>query len=278
MANIIPMAGLGSRFSEEGYTIPKPLIPVSGTPMIIQVIRSLPSSNKWIFLVRQEQINGYEIDKIIQSEIPDAIIIAVNKTTLGQANTSLLSQAYLNPDEPVLIAACDNISIYNKESLHNLISSNADCIVFTFTKMNKLKNYPNSYGWVELDQDNKTITNVSVKKTISDKPYFDNAITGTFFFKRAKDFIESTNLMINEGHKTNNEFYLDSVPIFTKKIRKNAVIFSVDQYISWDTPTNLKEYEKWESFFINNKHLNFEREKNDEFLFWQKYFNRGIKI
>ena len=35
MLNIVlPMAGRGSRFANAGYTLPKPLIPVHGVPMI----------------------------------------------------------------------------------------------------------------------------------------------------------------------------------------------------------------------------------------------------
>ncbi len=60
MANIIPMAGLGSRFSKEGYILPKPLIPVSGKPMILKVIESLPISEKNIFIVRKEHIDDYQ--------------------------------------------------------------------------------------------------------------------------------------------------------------------------------------------------------------------------
>ena len=35
---IMPMAGNGSRFSEQGYTVPKPLIEVDGKPMFVQAI------------------------------------------------------------------------------------------------------------------------------------------------------------------------------------------------------------------------------------------------
>ena len=31
---IIPMAGAGKRFTDVGYTIPKPFIPVKGKPMV----------------------------------------------------------------------------------------------------------------------------------------------------------------------------------------------------------------------------------------------------
>jgi NDP-sugar pyrophosphorylase family protein len=64
MANIIPMAGVGSRFEKHGYKLPKPLIPVSGMPMIINVIRGMPESDKWIFIVRQDHIDEYKIDEL----------------------------------------------------------------------------------------------------------------------------------------------------------------------------------------------------------------------
>ncbi|MFN7812574.1 MAG: glycosyl transferase family 2, partial [Planctomycetia bacterium] len=38
---VVPMAGRGSRFATAGYTLPKPLIPVNGVPMIQLVIANL---------------------------------------------------------------------------------------------------------------------------------------------------------------------------------------------------------------------------------------------
>ena len=38
---IIPMAGLGQRFINEGYSLTKPLIPVSGDPMVIKAAKDI---------------------------------------------------------------------------------------------------------------------------------------------------------------------------------------------------------------------------------------------
>lgn len=38
---VIPMAGLGRRFSKAGYDLPKPLIDVCGKPMIEVVVNNL---------------------------------------------------------------------------------------------------------------------------------------------------------------------------------------------------------------------------------------------
>ena len=52
--NLIPMAGAGKRFQEEGYTLPKPLILVDNKPMIVEACNSLPGAEEWIFVCREE--------------------------------------------------------------------------------------------------------------------------------------------------------------------------------------------------------------------------------
>ncbi len=46
MLNIVlPMAGRGSRFANAGYTLPKPLIPVHGVPMIVLLMQDILYQN-----------------------------------------------------------------------------------------------------------------------------------------------------------------------------------------------------------------------------------------
>ncbi|MBS3126638.1 NTP transferase domain-containing protein [Candidatus Woesearchaeota archaeon] len=279
MANVVPLAGLSSRFSKEGYTIPKPLIPVSGMPMIIKAIRSMPPSNKWIFIVRQEHIKQHKIDTVIKEEIPHAIIIAINETTPGQANTCLLAQAYLEPKEPLFIAACDTACTYDSEKYQTLLEDqNIDCIVWTFSQMEKMRISPQSYGWAKLAEDNQTIANMSVKVPISSDPFNDHAVVATFYFKKAQDFIDATNLMIKENHTINNEFYVDAVPIFMNKMNKKSVIFDVDQFICWGTPAELQEYEYWETFFKKNQQFDEKIHNREKYVFWKKYFTKYSTI
>ena len=268
------MAGLGSRFSDEGYKIPKPLIPVSNKPMIIKVIEALPKSDKWIFIVRKEHIDEHKIDEIIKKEIPNAIIVSVEKTTEGQACTCLLAEPYLDQDEPILIAACDNSSIYNKEKYEKLCNNeDIDSIIWTFTKSEKLNIKPEAYGWCKLRDDNLTIENMSVKKSISTNPFNDHAIVATFFFKKARDFIDATKLMIKENYRINNEFYVDAIPIFLNKLGKRSVIFDIDLHICWGTPEDLQNYEKIEQFCTQNESTELSEEDKNNISLWKKYFN-----
>ena len=50
---IMPMAGKGQRFIDEGYKTLKPLIPISGKKMFIQALNLLPQVKNYSFTVRK---------------------------------------------------------------------------------------------------------------------------------------------------------------------------------------------------------------------------------
>lgn len=277
MANIIPMAGEGSRFTNEGYALPKPLIPVSGIPMVIKAIRDMPPSDKWIFMVRQEHIDDYKIDELLKTEVKNAIIVPVKKTTQGQACTCMLAEGYLDDEEPVFIAACDNGYVYDKEKYQNLKKvDSVDSIIWTFTQKETLIRNPNAWGWCKLGDDNLTVQDMSVKIPVSDDPYYDHAVVATFFFKRKRDFKQAVNLMIKENYRINNEFYVDAVPIFMNKLGKRTVIFDVDMYLGWGTPKDLYDYQKIEYFATKGlKPVGISEEDVKNWGKWKQYF--GVK-
>ncbi len=55
---VIPMAGLGSRFSKSGYSVPKPLIEIGNKTMIETVINNLtPDRQHKLFLFAKFNMN-----------------------------------------------------------------------------------------------------------------------------------------------------------------------------------------------------------------------------
>ena len=267
------MAGLGTRFSEKGYVLPKPLISVSGVPMIIKVIRDLPPADKWIFIIRKEHLN-YRIDELIKNEIPHAVIISVEKTTKGQACTCLLAEKYLDQNEELLIASCDNGFLYDKEKFEELKKrEDINCIVWTFTQRETLKRNPNAWGWCKLEEDKETIKDMSIKVPISNNPYNDHAVVATFYFKKAKDFIDASKSMISKNYRINNEFYVDAIPKFLEKINKKSIIFDVGLYVGWGKPDDLHDYERMEFMIKNNIFPKKMIEEEKKLLpLWKKYF------
>ncbi len=277
MANLVPMAGLGSRFSRGDYCLPKPLIPVSGVPMVIQAVRSMPSSDKWVFIVRAEHVRRFRIDEVIRSEVPGAIIVEVDGSTQGQACTCMLGLSHIRPDESLFIGACDSGYLYNAPEYERLrMCDSVDCVVWTFTQREMLSRRPGAWGWCRLANDGRTVSDVSIKSPLSDDPRRDHAIVGSFYFKRSDDFRSAVDAMVAANRRVNGEFYVDALPVFLGRLGKRSVIFDVDLFVCWGSPQDLREYQSLEKAFAgagSSEGLSQE----DRLLggMWREFFSRA---
>ena len=249
MVNLIPMAGAGSRFTQEGYKDPKPLIQVSGKPMIVRACSSLPEASRWIFVCRGEHINQYGVDRVLQEYYPGCDIIRVDYLTEGQASTCMLAKDLLDPDQPLTIGACDNGMTWDREAFKRVWQDpGVDALIWTFRHNATVKRNPQMYGWVETGAD-QTARRVSCKKPLSDSPDRDHAIIGAFTFKSAAIFTEATQTMMEKNRRINGEFYVDVVMDEVIRAGYRVKVFEVDQYICWGTPNDLRTYEYWETYF-----------------------------
>lgn len=246
---LIPLAGLGSRFSKVGYKVPKPLIEVSGKPMIVQAANALPNTSQHIFIALKEHINNSTLESTLKSEHIDAEIISIDKVTEGQAVTCSLGLKNADRNSTLLVAATDNGMIYNHKKYEKLIhDENIDAIIFTFRHHVSSKNNPQMYGWVKVDEKNNAL-GVSVKAAISDNPYEDHAIVGTFWFKKIDYFNKALKSLYKNNIKVNGEYYVDSLMGELIKIGLNVKVFEIDDYICWGTPNDYETFVYWQSFF-----------------------------
>jgi dTDP-glucose pyrophosphorylase len=245
---LIPMAGAGSRFQKEGYTIPKPLIPVDGTPMVIKATKALPKGDKHIFICRDFHISEYKIEVELKKYYPEANIITVDKLTEGQASTCLFAETLINNKEELCIGASDNGMIYENARFEEA-KKNSDCLIFTFRNNVTVVPKPKQYGWVATDAENNA-TKISVKIPVSDNPIKDHAIVGAFWFKEGSYFVEAAHQMIAKNRRVNGEFYVDECINDLISSGKKVKVFEIDYYICWGTPDDLKTYEYWENFFV----------------------------
>ena len=245
---IIPLAGRGSRFVKEGYITPKPLIEVSGKPMIIQAARSLPNTEKQIFVTLQEHLEAFPLEKILKSEFNNSQIVPINEVTEGQAVTCSLGLKEVDNEASLLIAATDNGMIYDRVKYQKLINDkNVDAIIFTFKHHISSQTNPQMYGWVKNDRNNAI--SVSVKTPISKDPFNDHAIVGTFYFKKVKFFNQALENLLNKENRVNGEFYVDSLMGELIELGLNVKVFEVEDYICWGTPNDYETFVYWQSFF-----------------------------
>ncbi|MDP4268081.1 MAG: NTP transferase domain-containing protein [Bacteroidota bacterium] len=247
--NLIPLAGKGKRFEDEGYSVPKPLIEVSGKPMIIQASSYLPEAQNHTFICLGLHLDKFPLEEELKSNYPDSKIVRVNEITQGQACTCELGLEGIDLDTPLLIAACDNGMLWNSDKYDSLVKdSKVDAIVWSFRHNASSRNNPYMYGWIKTNHKDD-VEFVSVKKPISNDPYNDHAVIGTFYFKKAKYFLDSIKMIYEKEIRINNEFYVDSCVNELLEMGLNVKVFEVDNYICWGTPNDLKTFEYWQSFF-----------------------------
>ena len=263
---ILPMAGKGSRFSVKGYSTPKPLLDVNGYPMFHQAVDCLPYSTNYGFITLQEHCETYpELTNTIQTHYKNANILKLDKVTEGQACTCYEMIQHLDPEQPVLITACDNASYWNAEKYQQLLDDTSnDIIVWSFTHSATGKLHPEMYSWLDVDE-NGDIHKAFVKECPFDNPFDRYSIIGTFFFRKAKYFTDAYHQLITKNIRSNGEFYVDNLLNEAIQLGYKCKNFTIDHYICWGIPEEYETYNYWKSYFHKSQWHPYEMYKDCTF-------------
>jgi len=242
------MAGEGRRFLEAGYSLPKPMIPISGTPMVVRAVRDLPAAERVIFLVRRDHIQQYDLDEQLRRHFPDARIVVVETSTEGQACTVRLAAEELVPDWPVIVAACDNTHLYDRSQHAKLIEQDdVDALVWTCRGHPGVSLSPLQYGYVQVE--GRKAVEIKCKQTISNTPSKDHMVTGFFTFRYAQQMIDAIDHLVASDERVRGEFYMDVVPNLLLAEGCCVEVFEVEKYIGWGTPADYEDFQKLGRYF-----------------------------
>ena len=247
---ILPMAGMGTRFSNKGYSVAKPFIEVSGKPMIIKAIECLPLTDSQYLGCLKDHIDSYNLKNKIESYYNNIDIVSIGKVTSGQAITCQLMLKQVDDlNEPIIISACDNGIYYNNNLLQNLFNDDEiDIIVFAYKNQESSYFRPEMYSWLEIDEYN-SIKHVHCKHFPFQSPLNNFAIIGTMYFKEANFFLNGLEQNVSKDIRNNGEFYVDEVINRCIEVGLRVKMFEVYNYICWGTPEDLETYNFWESHF-----------------------------
>ena len=259
MRIVIPMAGAGQRFADAGYKMSKPAIPTYDRrtgemiPMVVCATKDLPGvleKGENITYIDRDFHKFSGVEEEIRHYYPKASFITIDHLTEGQACTCLLAKDYIDREEELLIAGCDNGMEFSCDEF-DMCRKEADAIVFTYRNNESVLENPNAYGWMIVDGNNR-IVGTSIKKAISDSPMNDHAVVATFWFRKGNIFVEAAEKMISENDRINNEFYVDQVVKHIIDMGYKAKVFEISRYIGWGTPHDYEAYQKtfeyWKGF------------------------------
>lgn len=261
---ILPMAGAGQRFHQAGYEQHKAILPMvyrkSGEecPMVVCAVKDLPGVEEGgeniCFIMRDFHLSE-GVDKVIRHWYPKARFIVTDHLTEGQACTCLLAKDSMDMEDGLLIAACDN-GIEIDESDFNVERDIHDALFFTYKNNPIVEDDPDAFGWMMTDE-NSRVTGVSVKHRISDDPQNDHAIVGTFWFKKARYFVEAAEKMIREDDRVNGEFYVDQIVGHLLDLGYDTGIYETERFFNYGDPCGYENYNNmighFRSFIIRGR-------------------------
>lgn len=236
---VMPMAGEGSRFLKEGWTTPKPLIELNGQPLFKHAISSVTDKDiqmKYSFIVRQEHIDRYQIDKGIRSFLPEANLFSVVKTTRGAVETCLIAENAIADNDAVIVMDCDLefrskkfIEII-KQILNKPIEEATGGALVSFES-----NEPR-YSYAALGEDG-FVVRTAEKEVIS-----NHALCGAYFFASGRRFKQIAHLLLAEPTFTKPEYYVSLLFNYLLKDGEKVWLAPMEEYYSYGTPEELKRY------------------------------------
>ena len=230
---LIPMAGAGSRFEKAGYTFPKPLIEVDGSPMIQVVTENLNIDARHIYIVQKSHYEKYNLKHLLNLISPGCEIVQVDGITEGAACTTLLAKEFINNDEPLVMANSDQfIEWDSNEFMYSMQADDIDGGILSFTATHP------KWSFAKLNDDG-FVDEVAEKKPIS-----NIATVGVYYWSKGSDYVKYAEQMIEQNIRTNNEFYV--CPVFNQAIQdgKKIKTYAIEKMWGLGTPEDLNKFLK----------------------------------
>lgn len=213
---VIPMAGLGTRFSSYGFKKNKYLLPIDTnlTPMIEAAICSLDINVpcKFFFIINEE----HGVDSNLRDILRDIsyrhdfeyVIASVNKLTEGPACTVSHIEEFIDMTCPMLISNSDQVLSWSFDRFYSICQNPKydGCLLTYKPDYEVIIGEKDKHSFLRLDE-NKNVVECAEKIVLSDK-----ALVGTHYISVASDYFDAYHYMIKHNMRApNGEFYISLV-------------------------------------------------------------------
>lgn len=251
MKIIIPMSGLGQRFLNAGYIMPKPLININNRKIIEYVVDLFSDNDELIFICNKTHNEEFKIKDFLLTRFPKSHVEIIDNHKFGPVYAVTKVYNLLKEDDEVIINYCDfNMEWNYNDFKTNIKLSNCDASIVAYTGFHPhLLIEKNLYAGCKLDINNNLIE-IKEKYSFESNKMLGYHSTGTYYFKKVSLMKKYFNLQIQNNIHLNNEYYVSLC--FNKMIEDNLKVYVYDKVISfcqWGTPEDLNDYLYYSKIF-----------------------------
>lgn len=246
---LIPMSGQGTRYKAVGYTEPKPLIPVSGIPMIERLLSNFPEEWVYHFVVADNHKDSGLIELLKKIRPHSQVhIIGPHKQGPSYAMTPFLSE--IPEQAPILVSYCDYGMVWDGASFERFVRS-SDCDACLVSYRGFHAHYLSQVNYAFSRMEGERVVEVREKGNFTDNRENEFASGGAYYFKSRKMLQEAIDYQMAHDLQVNGEFYTSLTVEALLRMNKNAHvrIFEVPGFFQWGTPNDLQDFEYWEKTY-----------------------------
>ena len=219
MKIIVPMAGRGSRLRPHTLTIPKPLLPVAGKPIVQRLVEDIAkvsdeNIDEIAFIIGDFGTETEEQLKEIAKSLGAKGSVYHQDEALGTAHAILCAKDSLEGN--VVVAFADTLFRADFK-----LDTENDGIIW----VNQIDN-PSAFGVVKLDEEG-TITDFveKPKKFVSDL-----AIIGIYYFKSGEKLRNELQYLIDNDIRENGEYQITNA---LENMKQKGAKFKTGQVTAW---------------------------------------------
>lgn len=259
---IIPMSGIGKRFVDAGYSVPKPLITIENKPIIHHIVELFPGENKFTFICNDKHLQETNIKQILLDKVPNANIFEVSvNNRKGPVDAVLQAQELIDDNEQVIVSYCDYGTEWDYNKFKNeLLDSDPDGVIACYKSFHPHMLGSDNYAFVR--ETNMWLDEIQEKKPFTQNKMNEYASNGTYYFKSGLVLKKYFQKLMDLDISTNGEFYVSMVYNLLKEDGLKTKIFPIKKMLQWGTPKDLEEYLVWSNYFLN-RDINFNKQFED---------------
>jgi NDP-sugar pyrophosphorylase family protein len=234
---VIPMAGLGTRFTSHGFTVPKHLLPVDryGTTMIETAVSTLQVPDvkacRLVIIVLSSTMDE-RLKRVVakwQTEFGEVCVVEVDKVTQGPACSVLAAAHIIDTDEPLVISNCDQALDWDARRFWDECARSDGCLLTQILRGDDAKPVGSSdhRSYALVDGETGRVTRTAEKIVLSSQ-----TLVGTHYVARGSDFVKAARAMIEHNDRApNGEFYVSHVYnwLLREHLRITTVVLVEDE-------------------------------------------------
>jgi NDP-sugar pyrophosphorylase family protein len=249
---IIPMSGMSTRFTNDGYEIPKYLIEINGKKIIEHIIHLYPKNSEFIFIINDIHEQLYNVKFLLESLVDTSYVKIIPSHKKGPVYTTSFVYDFICDDEQVIINYCDFSMYWDYDDFEKFVNeSNCDGCIVCYTGFHPHMLGNDNYAFCRVDDSNK-ILEVREKQPFTNNKMNEYASSGTYYFKKGKYVKKYFEKMMDDDVNLSGEYYVSLIYNFLYNDNLTSLVYEVPHMLQWGTPLDLDMYLKWSNYYFHS--------------------------